>query len=233
MRDLHLQAGAAAMAVLAGVAVLLPRPWLRSLLGATAAGLLVLACLPSPLERLHRPCPVAGLACRAGVLAAGAWAAAVGCRRRCTAWAGLEPFATGWLAATLAGLAWWAGMSFLVGAQPGWRPGGRGGAPSGQRAPDPFGAGFRPWSPCWPCWRRAGRRGSGPACGAPGTLGVALSWLGWPGSCPRWAPSVWRWPCAATSARWRWRLRLAWPRRGSSGPSTTSCSGRWRTRHSA
>lgn len=113
MRDGQTQPGAVAMAVLAAVlAALLPRAWLRSLLGATAAVLLAVAWLPArwsgaqtlPLWMAWHVALVFWLVAQ--------WALQVVPTR----WAsGLEPFATGWLAATLAGLAGWAGMSLLVG----------------------------------------------------------------------------------------------------------------------
>ncbi|MBL8314975.1 MAG: GDYXXLXY domain-containing protein [Rubrivivax sp.] len=120
MRDVQTQPGAAALAGLAAVlAALLPRPWLRSLLGATAAVLLVVACLPARWS--------AGQALPlwlAWHLALVFWLAALWTLHVVPArWAcRLEPFAAGWLAATLAGLAGWAGMSLLVGASLGGGP---------------------------------------------------------------------------------------------------------------
>ncbi len=114
MRDGQTQPGAAAMAVLATVlAAMLPRPWLRNLLGATAAVLLAVACLPArwtvaqalPLwMALHVALAFWLVAQAALPVLPARWAPA------------LEPFATGWLATTLVGLAGWAGMSLLVGA---------------------------------------------------------------------------------------------------------------------
>lgn len=114
MRDAQTQPGAAAMAVLAAVlAALLPRPWLRNLLGATAAVLLAVACLPARWS-VAQTLPL-WMAWHVALMfwLVAQWALPVVPAR----WAsGLEPFATGWLAATLAGLAGWAGMSLLIGA---------------------------------------------------------------------------------------------------------------------
>lgn len=118
-RDLPHQAAAVAMAVLTlAVGVLVSRPWLRVLAGASAAAWVALACLPQALEttqssRIWAAWHVILLGWLTALwvqrrgLTGGAWA------RRA---AGLEALACGWLLTTLAGLALWAGMSFLVGA---------------------------------------------------------------------------------------------------------------------
>ncbi len=119
MRDLQVQAGAAAMAALAGgLAAWLPRHWLRSLLGAGAAVLLALACLPSPWDRWHILPLWLGWHVALALWLLAMWAQQHGLTRPAwVRWAcGLEPFAAGWLLATLVGLAGWAGLSFLVGA---------------------------------------------------------------------------------------------------------------------
>jgi uncharacterized membrane-anchored protein len=104
-----------------GLAWLVGRPWLRVLLGALAAPLLALACLPGRWDAFDRAHPgwfwLAWHAClalwllalrmQATVLADGAHARQA---------AAVESLSVGWLAATLAGLAWWSGMTFLVGA---------------------------------------------------------------------------------------------------------------------
>ncbi len=117
-RDLPSQAAAAILSLLAaGVAWNLCRPWLRVLLGAAAALLATLIFLPDAgrIEVAHF-----GLAWHV-VLAS--WLAAVTVQRRllndgdrARAAAALESMAVGWLLAALAGLAWWSGLSFLVGA---------------------------------------------------------------------------------------------------------------------
>ncbi|HUG24536.1 GDYXXLXY domain-containing protein [Piscinibacter sp.] len=124
-RDLPLQAGAAVLASVAVlVAALLPRPWLRVLLGAAAAVLAVVACLPGRWSLFDR-----GGAASQWVgwhLIVAAWLAAVrvqsralGDGRRARIAAALESLSVGWVLAALAGLAWWSGTSFLVGASAG------------------------------------------------------------------------------------------------------------------
>lgn len=124
-RDLPVRGAAAAMAGLAlAVGCALPRPWLRVLLGAAAAQFTMLACLPqrdglfdsfilAPFWMALHACGMLWLL--AGVLqrrafddGAGAFAAAA-----------LESLRAGWLLATLASLAWWSGMTFMVGASTG------------------------------------------------------------------------------------------------------------------
>ena len=120
-RDLPFQAGAAVLAAVAmGVAWLLPRPWLRVLLGAAAALLVMLACVPERWTRWERAELAifwgAWHACLAAWLVAG-WVQREwlndGARARTAA--ALESLSAGWLLATLAGLAWWSGMTFMVG----------------------------------------------------------------------------------------------------------------------
>jgi uncharacterized membrane-anchored protein len=124
-RDLPRSGASVAMAVLAlAVGWALPRAWLRVLLGAAAAAFTVLACV-SHVDALFGRFTVApvwlalhaclGLLLVAGVLqrrafddGAGAAAAAV-----------LESLGTGWLLATLAGLACWSGLTMLVGGSAG------------------------------------------------------------------------------------------------------------------
>jgi len=113
-------AGGLTLAVLA-LAALLPRPWLRVLLGAAAAGLLTLTLLAGhPWDLFHwgRAAPwlalhgvlalwLAGLAAQRALAARGETAHLAGA---------LEPLGTGWLVATLAGLAMVSGMTLLVAA---------------------------------------------------------------------------------------------------------------------
>lgn len=120
-RDLHAPAGAAVLALVAvGVALAVSGPWLRVLLGAAAALLLVVACAPERWQATHQSLLTrfwcAWQLCLAVWLAAG-WFQRTrlhgGARAR---WAAaLESLSAGWLLATLGGLAWWSGMSFLVG----------------------------------------------------------------------------------------------------------------------
>jgi uncharacterized membrane-anchored protein len=118
-RDLSAQGGAAVLCVVAlGVAAVLPQAWLRVLLGATAGTLLAVACVPQRAS--GRAMHVAfGIAWH---VAFAVWAVArvLPMRRRGGAGnAFLEPVAAGWLLAALAGLAWWSGLTFLVGASAG------------------------------------------------------------------------------------------------------------------
>ena len=118
-RDLHNQVAAVLMAALClGVAALVPRPWLRVLLGATAAALVALACTAEHTHRVHSV-PV-WLAWQGvlvlWLLALWAQQAVLTGGQHARRAAGLEAVAQGWLTTTLAGLAWWAGMSFGVGA---------------------------------------------------------------------------------------------------------------------
>jgi len=121
-RDLPVQAGAAALAVIAlALAVALPRPWLRVLLGAAAATLVATACVPGRWATVERDIHLAfGLAWQ---LVFAVWIAARVLQRRRpdddAVGAVLEPLCAGWLLATLAGLAWWSGLTFLVGATAG------------------------------------------------------------------------------------------------------------------
>ncbi|MBK9346746.1 MAG: GDYXXLXY domain-containing protein [Burkholderiales bacterium] len=111
-RDLHTAGGSWVMlGVVLVLAAVLPKNWLRVLLGALAAGLLAVAVLPhwswlngraNLLMVLH------------GLLAV--WLLALWLQQRATSLAALvEPLAAGWLLATLAGLVWLSGATFLVG----------------------------------------------------------------------------------------------------------------------
>lgn len=119
-RDLGMQA---ACAVLCGVslvvAVLVPSGWLRNLLGALAAALAAGTLLPERLHEFGRAhlhwwtvlhfvlaAGLAALLLHESVLARG---------REARTGAAVESIAGGWVAATLVGLAWWSGMTFLVG----------------------------------------------------------------------------------------------------------------------
>jgi len=107
-RDLPDAAGAAAMAALAlGVAFLIPRAWLATLLGAAACAFVVMAIAPN-WNRL----PQAALFSLLGGTALWLVLLAVPADRAATA----GPVSNGWVLAVLAGLAFWSGMTFLAGA---------------------------------------------------------------------------------------------------------------------
>jgi uncharacterized membrane-anchored protein len=110
--DFHEAGGALVMLVVViGIAVAVPKTWLRVLLGSVAAGLLCQVLLPNwgwargrmdVLMVLH------------GLLVV--WLAALWLQERSVAMAAvLEAMATGWLLTTLVGLAWVAGATFMVG----------------------------------------------------------------------------------------------------------------------
>ncbi|HVZ44319.1 MAG TPA: GDYXXLXY domain-containing protein [Ramlibacter sp.] len=117
-RDLGSRGAAAVlMAIALGFAWAIPRPWLRNLLGVAGGALAIFVVVPHERGRF----PLLGGFWFALHLALGAWLAALAVQAR---WrdakgarhaAALEPIAAGWLLATLAGLAWWAGMTFLLG----------------------------------------------------------------------------------------------------------------------
>lgn len=120
-RDLPDRGAAMLLAALAlAVALAIARPWLRVLLGAAAAGLLVSALTPkgSFIFSHHEVVgPWFGLH---AVLAL--WLAALGLQRlaledgaRAQTAAAVESFAAGWLLTTLSGLAALSGMTFLLG----------------------------------------------------------------------------------------------------------------------
>lgn len=115
-RDAGTDGGAALLALVAlGVAVVVRSAWLRVLLGAAAAVLIGVALTPQrwrfgrgeSLEQWWL----------AGHLLLAAWLGAMWALRalRGHAAAALESTAAGWSLALLAGLAWWSGMTFLVG----------------------------------------------------------------------------------------------------------------------
>jgi len=120
MRDLSTSLGATLLCIIAlGAGAGIARPWLRVLLGAAAAVLLTVACVP---ERgggftLTQQFWFAWHVCLAVWLGA-AWVqrSVLTDGARAGLAAVLESLGAGWLLATLAGLAWWSGMTFLVGA---------------------------------------------------------------------------------------------------------------------
>lgn len=120
-RDLPTALASTVLALVAlASAYAIARPWLRVVLGAAAATLLAVAWIPwhgdwSGPSRVRFWMAwhldlllwlLAGAAART-LLVGGARAAVA---------AALESLRAGWLLATLAGLAWWSGMTFLVGA---------------------------------------------------------------------------------------------------------------------
>lgn len=118
-RDLHTQAGAIVLALVAvGVAWAIARPWLRVLLGAAAAVLLVVACMPVSRGDSNMTRYWFGWHASLAVWWVVGWiqrtrlGGAVQARNA----AALESLGAGWLLATLAGLAGWSGMTFLAGA---------------------------------------------------------------------------------------------------------------------
>ena len=117
--DLKLQTGAALMLVICiGLALALPRPWMRVLLGATSAQLLVTAVTPAQWSDAvisqfwffaWHGCLALWLVAK---LAQSRWLHD-GSRTRTAA--ALESLSSGWLLSTLFGLCWWSGMTFLLG----------------------------------------------------------------------------------------------------------------------
>ena len=122
-RDLSSHAAAALLTAIACVsATIVPRDWLRMLLGAVAAAFAVVACMPD----LHESIELADrsrfwiswhalfalwllvLYLLQGLVTDGARARLTGA---------IEPIASGWGLLTLAGLALWSGASFLAGGQ--------------------------------------------------------------------------------------------------------------------
>ncbi len=118
-QDLHTAGGAVVMGFLVlGLAALLRRPWLGTLLGAAAALLFVL---------VHAAYWHGGSLGHGGPHYWLAWHLVLAAWLAVNLWrqspapapalqAFLEPVAAGWLLAVLGGLAWWSGMTFLVGA---------------------------------------------------------------------------------------------------------------------
>jgi uncharacterized membrane-anchored protein len=116
-RDLPQSAAAAALSALAlAVAALVPRPWLRVLLGTAAAVLFGLACLPRRWDLLSVGSQARQWWALHLMLAAWAVAGALQARARALTRSALESLRAGWLLATLAGLAAGAGMTMFVGA---------------------------------------------------------------------------------------------------------------------
>jgi uncharacterized membrane-anchored protein len=108
-RDMPDRAGAAVMAALSlAVAFAIPRAWLATLLGAAACGLLVMALGPN----WDRLLPQSSLFSLLGATAL--WLVLL--RFPHDHFATLDAVGNGWVLATLLGLAFWSGMTFLAGA---------------------------------------------------------------------------------------------------------------------
>ena len=120
-RDMPAALAATVLALVAlASAVAVPRAWLRVVLGAAAATLLVVAWFPASGGWKSQALFHFWLAWHVDLLL---WlvAAIVAARvlndgARAPIAATLEAIRAGWLLATLVGLAWWSGMTFLVGA---------------------------------------------------------------------------------------------------------------------
>jgi uncharacterized membrane-anchored protein len=111
-RDFHRVGGSLILLVVVLVlALLISRTWLRVLFGAVAAGLLAYALLPGWFWERQQGRAVLILH---GLLAV--WLLSLWLQARVSAVAAwVEPVAAGWLLATLAGLTWMSGTTFLVG----------------------------------------------------------------------------------------------------------------------
>jgi uncharacterized membrane-anchored protein len=119
-RDASTPVAAACLAALAlGLAIAIPQPWLRVLLGSAAALAVVVAMVP---ERVFKspdtPFFVLWLALQAALLI---WLAAlvlqhsnIALRRSTRMAAMIEAVSAGWLLLVLCGLCWWSGMTFMV-----------------------------------------------------------------------------------------------------------------------
>jgi uncharacterized membrane-anchored protein len=203
-RDLPPQAGAAVLAVVAlAVGALVRGSWLRVLFGAVAAVLLAAALVPARFNEAtlltrgwwscHAVLAVWLLAMTGQRLAAGARAAAV-----------LEPLAAGWLLAAIAGLAWWSGMTLLVGASAG---GGIAGEVARELArreaggalrvlPQAISAGVALAAAAWGAWRWAALRR--PWLAGVALVGVMLAWF-----MPALGAACLALAVCATTHRWR------------------------------
>jgi len=120
-RDLPAAPAAVVLAAVAlATAFAVPRAWLRVVLGAAAATLVVVAWMPSSGGWRSQALVHFWLAWHVDLLLwLGAGTVAMRMANdgaRATLAAALEPLRAGWLLATLVGLAWWSGMTFLVGA---------------------------------------------------------------------------------------------------------------------
>ena len=209
-RDLHHTTGSAVLCLVSLIVALLVRgPWLRVLLGAAAAILFVVAGSPSrwnfdggmALDRFWL----------SWHLAAAVWLLALWLQHQALrdatlarAAAALESIAAGWLLATLAGLAWWSGMTFLVGGSLGGGFVGEVARELGRRAPAAWSLGLRQalsavlaLAGMWWAVRRWPGLGR-PAYAGVGVVLVALAWF-----MPALGAALLALAVCATSARWR------------------------------
>ena len=209
-RDLHHTTGSAVLCLVSLIVALLVRgPWLRVLLGAAAAILFVVAGSPSrwnfdggmALDRFWL----------SWHLAAAVWLLALWLPHQvlrgatlARAAAALESIAAGWLLATLAGLAWWSGMTFLVGGSLGGGFVGEVARELGRRAPAAWSLGLRQalsavlaLAGMWWAVRRWPGLGR-PAYAGVGVVLVALAWF-----MPALGAALLALAVCATSARWR------------------------------
>lgn len=209
-RDLHHTTGSAVLCLVSLIVALLARgPWLRVLLGAAAAILFVVAGSPSRwnfdggmvLDRFWL----------SWHLAAAVWLFALWMQHQvlrgatlARAAAALESIAAGWLLATLASLAWWSGMTFLVGGSLGGGFVGEVAREVSRRAPTAWSLGFRQalsavlaLAGMWWTVRRWPSLGR-PAYAGVGAVLVALAWF-----MPALGAVLLALSVCATSARWR------------------------------
>ncbi len=209
-RDLPLNAAAAILALIAlafGWAI--ARPWLRVLLGAGAALMTMLVCLPAEGDifglRHWTRVGFAWHACLALWLIAGrVQRRGLNDGSRARTAAALEALAAGWLLTTLAGLAWWSGMTLLVGATLGGGLVGAVGVALAEQAGGIWGgrvlqslsvllaAGGAAWiERSWPAVRR-------PWCGGVAAVLVVLAWF-----MPALGAVLLALAASAASKRWR------------------------------
>lgn len=225
-RDLDRPSAAALLSVLClALAVALPRPWLRVLLGAAAAMACAVACAPR-VWREATPDGQGSLWLALHVVL-GLWLAALAVHPRLPprVRAAAESVQAGWLLAVLAGLAWWSGMSFLVGA-------GLGAGVSGDIARMPWQEGraqtwpmqmnslllavaaagwaARQWPPLRQAWCAAAATALAALAGLMPALGACLLALALTATTSRWRLAA----AAAFAAAWilgAFYYALAWP----------------------
>jgi len=208
-RDLQPGTAAGVLALVAiASALAIPRPWLRVVLGAAAATLAVLTWLHWHGGPWGESMTLYWLAWHVDVVV---WLLAGMARRsflvdgaQARSGAALESLRAGWLLATLAGLAWWSGMTFLAGASLAGGPfgdalrsfedrGGSGGALVVLRAASLLLAvGAAAWAArCWPVLRN------------PASAGVAVVLVGLAALMPALGATLLVLSVCATGKRWR------------------------------
>ena len=209
--DVSVRGGAAWLALTAlALAAVIPRRWLRVLLGAAGAGLCIFALVPWRAWDGGAWSAISWLALH-GVL--GVWVAGLGVQ-----WAllgrgagtgvaaALEPIGAGWLVGTLVGLAVLSGMTFLVGAT--LDPMGRELIQGVMKGPAP-GAGL-PWRPAGSAVLALGAVLWGamvwPGLRRPWVLGVGVVAAGLAWFLPN-LGGVWL-ALVLTATTWRWRLAV-------------------------